>query len=391
MPDNLHPVTATRDHALDALRTLAVIGMMAAHTARLMPREVRPDWATGVLLIEPIIPSLFLLLVGLSLARSFTAAAARTVTPGNWYRRQLKRAGALWIVSFVFFTLELGVRLPDALLAGGILATIAYAIVLVGGLLALGRGIAPVAITLLLGTTLFVYLDASGLGIHPVNIGNAPFLPLWLFALMGAIIGLGFNKPQGLGPTEHEGERRPARKKLLLTLGVAAGAVACALIARYGLEALFSKPFGRSDAGRLVPAPLFTLAEAGGVNGTKGGGEAIHVGYYNLRPVLAAACFGLQFAAFALLGPLLTAVQVRLKAGDRIFSWIFALGCRALMAYILHLTLLALLIVFAGERQPLKTGTQGTLVWLGLIVICHVVSFVTPTLRRRNNNVQFGH
>jgi|GEM_PF-1185129 len=378
-------VSPPRDHALDALRTLAVIGMMAAHTARLMPRDIRPGWASGVLLIEPVIPSLFLLLVGLSLARSFSAAGARGVAPGAWYRRQLKRAAWLWVVSFVFFTLELGVRLPDALLAGGILATIAYAIALVGGLLALGRGIAPVILVLAVGTILFASLDATGLRLHPVNIGNAPFLPLWLFALTGAALGHWFGRSRVMGTVAAEQGSRTettARRKLMATVGIAAGAVACVLIARYGLEALFSKPFGRSDAGRLVPAPLFTIAETGAATR---GGEAVHIGYYNLRPVLAAACLGLQLAALALCGSALS------RLPERFAGWAFALGRRALTAYILHLALLASLIVFAGERQPLKTGAHGTLVWLGLIVICHLVSLVRPALRRRNNNVHFRH
>jgi hypothetical protein len=354
-------VSTTRDHALDALRTIAVIGMMAAHTARLMPRDIRPDWATLVLLIEPVIPTLFLLLVGLSLARSFSAAMLRGMTAGAWYVRQIKRAAALWVVSAVFFTAEMGFRLPDVFLAGGILANIAYAIVLVGGLLALGgtRGARPLlGAVLIVASSIFVWLDMNALRVHPVNIGNSPFLPLWLFALAGAFGSVFFQPRVSSKPTQPP--RGPGNAALILT--AVGAAVAVGLIARYGLQTLFTQPFGRSDATRLIPPPIY-------------GGEALSIAYYNLRPVLAAACLGLQVAVLGVAGYALRVVK------ESAASWVFALGRHALTAYILHLALLAIIVVASGERQPLKTGMLGTVVWFGLIVICQGVAMV---LVRRN-------
>ncbi len=381
--------TATRDHALDAWRTLAILGMMASHTARLMPRDVRPDWATFVLLIEPIIPSLFLLLVGLSLSHSFAAALSRGVSASTWYARQLKRAGALWLVSAVFFSLEMGVRLPDLFLAGGILATIAYAIVLVGGLLTLGEVLggpshfdrlsaAPrpspegrgsslshgllVGLGLVTGSVLFVWLDVTGQRVHPVNIGNSPFLPLWLFALAGATWGTLLGKPAGAASPGR------IRTTIALALGALGALSAVWLIVQYGLEPLFTKPFGRSDATRLIPGSLF-------------GGAPLSIGYYNLRPVLAAACFGLHVAGLIVWG------RAFKTLGARSAAVVFALGRQALLAYILHLALLAILVTALGDRQPLKSGMMGTLTLLGLILICQVATF----LRRSNKNVQLRH
>jgi len=336
-----------RNHALDALRTLAVLGMMAAHTARLIPFDIRPEWARGVLLYEPIIPSLFLLLVGLSLSQSFDAAQRAGRSSRDWFLRQLKRAGMLWVISAVFFTLELGPRLPDALLAGGILANIAYAIILTSGLLALPPPFARPALTaaLVAGTTLFVILDTQGHRIYPLNIGNSPFFPLWLFAFAGAVWG------QFLGQSGN----RTSNRILVSLAGLGAAALAIALIVRYGGDAIFTKPLGRSDAARLVPAP-FT------------GGEAINLGYYNLRPLLAATCLGLQIAALVFLG----LVLARLKEGAA--RWVFAIGRHSLLIYVVHLSLLAVLVVVSGTRQPLQSAQSGLLVLLALILICQSIA-----------------
>lgn len=363
--------TTSRDHSLDALRTLAVIGMMAAHTARLVPYDMRPFWARFVLLVEPVIPSLFLLLVGSSLALSFRAAARRGLTPGAWYRRQLKRAAALWLVSALFFALELGPRLPDMFLAGGILANIAYAITLVGGIFAVAPRIAPTLLVLALasGTGVFIGLDLAHTRIHPVNIGNSPFLPLWLFALAGALAqtaGWGVKRaapPDGDTTDDTGGAARVNVTALAVTavVGLVGAGVAAWLITRYGFDALFTKPLGRSDATRIVPAPVY-------------GGEPLEIGYYNLRPRLALACLGLHVAALALL-------RAATFAADRV-TWLFAIGRHALGAYIAHLAVLAALVVTLGERQPLKNPWSGTVAWLGLILFCQVLAL----LRERTNS-----
>lgn len=366
-------ISSPRDHSLDALRTLAVIGMMAAHTARLVPYDMRPFWARFVLLVEPVIPSLFLLLVGSSLALSFRAAGRRGLTPGAWYRRQLKRAAALWLVSALFFALEVGVRLPDMFLAGGILANIAYAIILVGGILAVAPRIAPTLLVLALavGTGVFIGLDLAHTRLHPVNIGNSPFLPLWLFALAGAwgqraLVRLGV--PRAAPPDGNTTDDTPRAARVNVTalavtgvVGLVGAGVAAWLITRYGLDALFTKPLGRSDATRIVPAPVY-------------GGEPLEIGYYNLRPRLALACLGLHVAALALL-------RAATFAADRV-TWLFAIGRHALGAYIAHLAVLAALVVALGERQPLKNPGSGTVTWLGLILFCQVLAL----LRERTNS-----
>lgn len=384
-----------RDHALDLLRTLAILGMMAAHTARLIVPAARPDWARFILLVEPVIPSLFLFLVGLSLAHSFGSARLRGETPGVWYRRQLRRAGGLWVISAVFFALEMGVRLPDMLVAGGILANIAYAIILTGALLALPSAHpAPPRRTRILragalgtalaaGGTLFVLLDLGGARVHPVNIGNSPFLPLWLFAFTGALWGtltLGTRAADAAVPA---GAPSPPRWSRWLTGGaaVALAVVAIILIARSGLDALFTKPLGRSDASRLVPAPPY-------------GGSPLTVGYYNLKPLLAITCLGLHLAALTMFGAVQRAVRQARALRPSGAAWAtrllrasLALGRHALTAYILHLALLAGLVVLSGERQPLDSGGQGTLVLVAVALVCYAAII----LRQQNNKLHYKY
>ncbi|MCD6025377.1 MAG: hypothetical protein K0Q91_2293 [Fibrobacteria bacterium] len=327
-----------RNLGLDAARTLAIVAMMAAHTSRMMESAVRPAWCAWILLLEPIIPSLFLLLVGVSLTISLERFRERSPaeSPRTWFARQARRAAALWAISTVFYLLELGPRFPDFVVVNGVLATIAYAILGVGALLLLPRREWVLGGALAAGVAVFLALDLRGLRVFAVNTGNAPFLPLWLFTIAGALWSLA--------------RRRFPRPVFWLGLG-GAGVVAF-LVARFGLDPLFTKPFGRSDAGRLLAPPLFLQ------------GEARRVGYYNLRPVLALCCLGAHLAALSLLGLL---DNVRGKTSARL-SALFLLGRHSLEVYVLHLSLLAVLVVTLGIR-PLTSGGQGTGTLLVLVAI----------------------
>ena len=336
-------MNTARVSALDALRTLAVLGMMAAHTARLVVHPAREGWPAAVLLAEPVIPSLFLFLVGASLAHSRAAAARRGTDAGAWLARQLRRALGLWAISVVFFTLEMGPRVPDMFTASGILANIAYAIVLAGALLALpGRAAAAATgAALALGAAVFVMLDRAGVSVFALNSANSPFLPLWLFAFAGSLGTQWFGR----------GDATVRARRLGAVAGIALAAVAVSLIARYGYDALFSKPFGRSDAGRTMAAPLT-------------GGNPLHASYYNLRPLLALACLGLHTGALVLLQLLPQAALARFG------RLAFAIGRHALGTYVLHLALLAALVTATGTRQPLPAAAHGAGVLLVLFVAC---------------------
>src|SRR5690606_27289774 len=123
------------------------------------------------------------------------------------------------------------------------------------------------AVVWIIGVAVYIWLDTNGHRVFAVNVGNSPFLPLWLFALAGAIVGTILRVAPALSG---RGMRR-AYGVLVTAVGAIAGLLAIWLIARYGVDALFTRPLGRSDAGRLTPAPIY-------------GGAALQVGYYNLRP-----------------------------------------------------------------------------------------------------------
>jgi uncharacterized membrane protein len=354
----VHRPPSARSAGLDALRTLAIAAMMAAHTSRMIEFDFRPAWAFWVLLLEPIIPSLFLLMVGVSLTYSFRRAQEKSPSdksvPGAWYRKQARRAVVLWGIAVLFYVLELGPRFPDFVTANGILGTIAYAILGVGALLLLPKKEWVLSGALALGLALFIGLDLAGQRVFALNTGNAPFLPLWLFALAGALWSLL--------------QRRFPRP--VFWTGLAAAALAAWLIHRFGLHPLFTKPFGRSEAGRLLAPPLFIP-----------GGER-HVGYYNLRPLLALTCLGFHLGALSLLGILNNA---RGKVRARL-SPLFILGRHSLEVYILHLSLLAVLVLVFGIR-PLKTAASGSFVLFGVIATCLVIVF----LLEKRKTVQSEH
>ncbi len=331
---NLH-----RNPAIDALRTLAILGMMAAHTSRLITFETRTEWSRWVLLLEPLIPSLFLFLVGISLTHSIAKAENKRI----WYSRQLRRAVELWLISALFFALEEGVRLPDVFLASGILCTIAYAILFLGALLLLPRPAWILAFTLFVGSSIFVWLDQTGIRAFPWIVGNSPLFPLCLFTLAGALWGLTL--------------RRFPRAIFWLAFPALFGATYA--IAHYGWEPLFSMPLGRSDATRtFAPAIL--------------GGPEKTVGYYNLRPLFSLICLGIHIGILGVASLALSGLK------EGLAKFLFALGRHSLGAYILHLSLLALLVVSYGFR-PLKTSGQGITVLTIVALICWIWSYLMET------------
>ncbi len=329
-----------RNHGVDALRTFAVVGMMASHTSRLIVFESRPAWSSSILLLEPMIPSLFLFLVGVSLTYSIAGSEARSENKKAWYRRQAKRALGLWLISALFFALEEGIRLPDVFIASGILCTIAYAIVSIGALLLLRRAVWGLSFTFLAGTVLFLILDQKGMRTFYLVSGNSPFFPLWLFAAAGALWGLA---AQRLG-------------RRIVWIGIATAIIAIALVHRYGVESLFAYPVGRSDAARILAAPLT-------------GGSEKSVAYYNLRPLLSLFCLCVHLSAAGFATLILSGLK------DIWASRIFSLGRKALEVYVLHLFLLAMLVVNFG-LHPLKTAWQGDLVLAGVVLICLIWSIL---------------
>ncbi len=324
--------SVARDTALDGLRFIAVLLMMASHTTRLIVWDERREWSRFSLLIEPLTASLFLILVGASLVHSWRSA--RVHGRAAWFRKQSIRAAALWAVSCVFYALEDGLQLPDVLTMSGILATIAYT-GLLGMLLVAGPRPIPAllaVVALCLGTHL--WLDHHGLQVFVLNAGNSPLLPLFPFACLGALGALSL-------------ERGAAVRFSILAAAVAALAF---ILHRHGFAAVFSKPLGRYETIRTLSI------SHGGVR------TRVDVPYYNLRPILVPVIASLVVLIYA-------ALAVARSGLDKAQRWLLPMGRRSLDVYILHLTVLAGFVVVGGKR-PLKLTWQGDAVMLGLIPIC---------------------
>lgn len=328
---------ALRDTALDGMRAVAVLLMIASHTSRLIAWDQRREWSRFSLMIEPFTASLFLILVGASLVQSFGKARAAGIPRAHWLRRQGIRALGLWILSSVFYVVSEGFLLPDALLLSGILATIAYTSV-AGSLLVSGpRPALSLAMVAGAMTAGYVWLEQRGLRLFILNAGNSPLFPLSILGLLGSLGAMAL------------GARSRLVKPLLLAGAVLALAV---LLWHHPFREIFTKPLGRYETARtfLIGPPDARIEKS--------------IPYYNLRPILTPAILSLAVLLYALLG----AIRPTL---DRSAAWLLRLGRRSLDVYILHLAILAILVV-AGGKRPLKEAWQGDAVFLGVVGVCYL-------------------
>lgn len=331
------PPVAVRDTALDALRTVAVLLMIASHSTRLIVWDERRDWSRWSLVIEPFTASLFLLLVGASVVQSWRKAQTAGVPRAAWLKKQGIRALALWALSSVFYLVSDGPNLPDVLVLSGILCTIAYTSLAASLLVSGRRPIIALALLAAAMGAVFAWLDLEEHRVFILNAGNSPLLPLSLFGILGALATAGlFAKPRLVKP---------------VLLGASVLALAW-LLWLHPFQELFTKPVGRYETARI-----FMLGE----------GESLReksIPYYNLRVILAPAILSLAallYALFSVLRPLL----------DKIAAWAFRLGRRSLDVYILHLACLSLLVVVGGKR-PLKQTWQGDAVVISVTILCYL-------------------
>jgi uncharacterized membrane protein len=346
------PQLANRDIALDALRTLAIVGMVATHSTRMIPLVERWPVHRWAMLLEPIIPALFLALAGASLVLSHHhARQKKDFHAAIWLKRQGVRALGLWAISVVFYLCQDGWHWPDTLIAPGILGTIGFAIMSLGALLLLPQGVWFLAFAMLGAAGLQIWMDIHELKWVWFTTGNSPVLPLVTFAWAGGLytyIGLGMAKQSA----STQGKSQGLQQGMAWGLGVLGFLGIWFLIQKYGVEALFSKPLGRSDAGRV-----FEIVQGDSV-------RKVTLGYYNMRPILCAAIVCIVVCAHQLLRGLSPWLRPLQKG-------LFAMGRHSLGVYILHLSLLAMAVLIWGKR-PFPTAVIGAAVYLSLLAICEM-------------------
>jgi uncharacterized membrane protein len=357
-----NPNLARRDVALDALRTLAIVGMVATHSTRMIPIGARWEAHRWAMLLEPIIPALFLALAGASLVLSHHQARGSSNYHGfTWFRRQATRAFGLWAISVFFYLCQDGWHWPDTLIAPGILGTIGFSILTLSAVLLLPHFAGPTVAAVLGAAGLQVWMDAHQMKCVWLTAGNSPVLPLVTFAWAGGLYahcGLAMSRGKG----DNLGFSRWVTRMAAFGLGIAGLSVAIFLFKKYGLEELFSKPLGRSDAGRV-----FEVAKDGVV-------RKVTLGYYNMRPILCVAIAGIVVTTHQCLravSPLLRPLQ----------KGLFAMGRHSLGVYILHLSLLAGSVLIWGKR-PFPTAAIGFTVYLGLLAVCEIYALFRESGQR---------
>ena len=315
--------------------------------------------------------SLFLILVGASLVFAWRAALKQKNGIKIWIRKQGIRALAFWCLSCLFYSLEEGFHWPDAVLMSGILCTIAY-VSLIGTVIISIRFRELILVILSIGLFgLHVYLDKHHILLFMLNSGNSPLLPLLLFTCLGALGSLALLS---------------SSKWLKPALVIFAVVTLSVILSHFSFTEIFSKPVGRYDSARSIVKI---------VNGQR----IDHIiPYYNLRPILVPVIASLTILIFALfksifwLGNFLTKSLktpkgLPYKGLGTIKNFAFLIGRYSLDVYILHLSLLALLILKWGMR-PLHNAWQGDGTYIVILFLCYAWVWNRERMRKKKRVVK---
>jgi hypothetical protein len=293
-------------------------------------------------------------MVGVSLVYSLRIATSRR--QDGWTKRQVRRAGELWLIGFVLFFVQRGWQWPWTVAAHGILEAIAEAMliflpaVLIGRNKPLRGALVAGGMTVAMMATDWV-LDAQGIRILVLNAGNGCIIP---YAI-----------PTGFGVVAAYALLDGGKKA---KAGLLVFAVACAAftLSQVGFEDAFGKPFGRVS----TPAQ-FKIAGDGFTQVwkliTDQPLKDYEASYYNFRPglipLLFALCTGV-YTLFRLLGP----VTERLKP-------LWVVGRHSLGVYVLHLILVAVPVVITGKNRALPEPWKANLGFVAILGLCYAYAF----------------
>lgn len=348
---------------LDGLRTIAILAMILSHVTRTIRKSTRSDWCEVALLLDPFIQALFLGLVGASLAWSWSNAQARGQDRATWLRGRGKRALQVYLVGVVIFFFDKGPQLPWIVIAPGILATIAAAIVLYAPLVSSRR---PVTWALLLsagGYLLEGVLEHKGIFMAPFNIANAPLLP------NAAVTGLGVAAGMALLRDD---------RRLLGGMAAVALAGAAFLLTRHTPAELLDVPFGRNE---------HTLVYQGGSHGLAntwamltGTAEPDEVTYFDPSVQAQPFVLGMVAAAWLLL-------RVLRPLLSRVERWLFVVGRHSLQVYVVHLALVGLPTIIQARSKPWREAWTGNLWAVTVVLLCYAFAWAWERrLQRRRGS-----
>jgi len=338
---------------LDGMRTIAIIAMAASHVSRTIRHSIRPDWCAPALLLDPFIQALFMALVGASLAWSWHNAMARGTDRGTWLRGRLRRAGQVYLFGVLLFLFDKGLQLPWIVIAPGILADIALAIVAYGVIASSRRPVLGALLLSAAGYGLLAVLDARGLTVPPLNAANAPLVPNFAITGLGLAAGIGLLRDD---------------RRLLSALGLLGLAGAAWLLRDHSVAELLDSPFGRTENDMTYLGRSHGLANTWGL--LTGAELRPHtVTYFN--PALRAQPFVLgavvaTWLLLRLLRPLIERVQ----------GWLFVIGRHSLGVYVFHLALVGLPVAVLGRSKPLRTTLAANSWMLFVLLACYAFAGV---------------
>jgi uncharacterized membrane protein (UPF0136 family) len=154
-----------------------MLAMTSTHAQRILTPLVRPSFGQFLMDWEPVIPTVFSILLGLGLAYSLESSRDQAV----WARRQRQRALWLWLLSALLFFVRFGPQWPAMLISTGILQCLGI------GILCVTVAAPSGALSLSAGVFLFLVwtgLEGRGLHIDGLNQGSFPVFPYIPFVLL---------------------------------------------------------------------------------------------------------------------------------------------------------------------------------------------------------------
>ena len=342
-------IVSTTFNSYDANQDLLLsFKELTAGTTRV---PLRPFYMDFSLDIEPLCQALFMTMVGVSMLYSLNL----TRKPDRWNRKQLRRAGELYAIGFVFFVVQYGLQWPWMFVGHGILISISSAIVLS---LPLVRNVHLAYLTFIGLWTTLLTLNILDIRIGFINAGNGPFMPHVILTVFGVIAG-------GILINENRKHQKWFVGVMALFLIVSLSQLDFLQYFNYPEDT--SAPYGRRDY-----KATYKVFGSNGIEQIWGiiQGEQLKTSvktYYNYTatsiPLLMSLCTGV-YLFFRALGPL-----------TKILSPLWSVGRHSLGVYMLHLILISLCTVIFGSLRPFETATEINLALAVIVLICYGYAF----------------